>query len=297
MVEQATRARTGIAGTQRDPPDDAEVIASDPRQPPVSAYRSSLLIAALIVVACVAGFGWGADRLYGASQSVLVSRGADVANLILLPPLLLGCLWRARRGSLVGLLLWPGTLFYALYAYVPYLIDVPFTALLFAYVAIVTLGIFTTIGLVASIDGVAVRDRLVGSPARGVGGALVAIAVLAYAGLITTAIGALAGAAGAVGSRGHWVADWALGTPVLLLGGALLWRRAPLGYVGAAGLLLVSALGGVVFAVAAALDDLLSAPWTEPAVIAVHLAISAVSAALLAWFLRSANRTHRATGA
>jgi hypothetical protein len=61
-------------------------------------------------------------------------------------------------------------------------------------------------------------------------------------------------------------------------------------------LLLVSGLGGVAFAVAAVLDNLGSGPQTEPAVIAVHLVISAVSFALLAWFVRGATREQSLAG-
>lgn len=51
----------------------------------------------------------------------------------------------------------------------------------------------------------------------------------------------------------------------------LLWRGVPFGYVAAAGLLLVSALGGVVFAVAAVIKNVDSGPATEPARIIVRL--------------------------
>lgn len=73
---------------------------------------------------------------------------------------------------------------------------------------------------------------------------------------------------------------------MLLLGGALLLRRLPLGYVTAPGLLFVSGLGGVAFSVAAVIDNVLSGPQTQSAVIATHLIISAVSFALLAFFVR-----------
>ena len=53
--------------------------------------------------------------------------GLLLALLVL--PILLGSMWLARRGSLAGLLLWPGALFYALYAYVPYLVGAPFGGL------------------------------------------------------------------------------------------------------------------------------------------------------------------------
>jgi hypothetical protein len=254
------------------------------------AYLASLVISLGILLASVAGLVSGADGLYAESSLVLVSLGADVANLVLVLPILLGTMWLARRGSLFSLLLWPGALFYALYAYVPYLVGAPFSGLFFVYAGLVTLSAFTVIGIVASIDAAEVRQRLAAAPSRGVGAALVLIAVLAYAGLAGTALATLGDPASEAATRPLAVADWAVGTPILLAGGVLLWRRAPLGYVAAPGLLLVSGLGGVVFAVAAVVDNLLGGPQTEPAVLAVHLVISAFSFVLLALFARGARR-------
>jgi hypothetical protein len=85
--------------------------------------------------------------------------------------------------------------------------------------------------------------------------------------------------------------DAALGTPVLLVGGLLLWRRAPLGYVTTAPLLLVSGVGGLAFAAAAVIDRLLGGAATDPAVIGVHLAVMVVDLVLLAIFTgRRGNR-------
>lgn len=249
------------------------------------AYLSSVLVALGIAVVSTAGILWGAQGRYAESRSVLVSQGGDAANLIVVLPVLLGSMWLARRGSLAGMLLWPGALFYALYAYVPCLVDAPFDVLLFGYVALVVLSGFSVIGIVASVDGEVVRDRLGQAPARSVGGAVVVIAVMAYAGLAAAAVPAFADPGEVVGMRGHWIADWVVGTPVLLLDGAFLWLRAPLGYVSAPGLLLVSALGGLAFAAAAVLDNLWAGLRTDAAVIAVHLVVCAVSVALLAYFL------------
>lgn len=252
------------------------------------ACLASLLIALGIGLASGAGLVSDAHGPYGDSSLVLVSRGADAANLVLIVPILLGAMWLARRGSLFGLLLWPGTLFYALYAYIPYLVGAPFSGLFFVYVALVTISGFTLVGVLASIDAAEIRRRLAAAPARGIGAALAVIAVAAYAGLAGAAIAALGDAAGEAATRPLAVADWALGTPVLLAGGVLLWLSEPLGYMAAPGLLLVSGLGGVAFAVAAVVDNELGGPRTEPAVVAVHLVISVVSFGLLAFFVRRA---------
>ena len=255
------------------------------------AYVSSLLISLGLAIVSVVGLRWGSEGLYGArSPLVQVSEGGDAANLILGPSILLGSMWLARRGSLTGLLLWPGALLYGLYAYALYLIGAPFSALFFGYVALVTLCSWTLIGLVAGIDGEDVRRRLVAAPRRGAGGALVAIAVLAYVGLTAAVAGALGGG-DEPAMRPQWVVDYALGTPVLLLGGALLWRGTSLGYVAAAGLLLVSGLNGLAFAASVVLDGLLAGRPTESAVAMVHLIIAAASFTLLAFFvLRAAGR-------
>lgn len=253
------------------------------------AYVSSLVVSVVIAVVSVTGLVWGSDGRYGVgSPLVQVSEGGDAANLILGLPVLLGSMWLARRGSLIGLLLWPGALFYVLYAYSLYLVGAPFDALFFGYVALVTLSVWTMISIVASIDSEEVRRRLAVAPARSVGGALVLIAVMAYAGLTATAVGALASPVGEPGMRPQWVVDYALGTPALLLGGVLLWRRAALGYVAATGLLLVSGLNGLAFAASAVLDGLLAGRSIEPAVVVVHLVISGVSFAVLAFLAGSA---------
>ena len=55
--------------------------------------------------------------------------GQDAFNLAVGTPLLLGSMWLARRGTLVGLLLWPGMLLYASYWYVIYVVGAPFSVL------------------------------------------------------------------------------------------------------------------------------------------------------------------------
>lgn len=249
---------------------------------------ASLIAGAAVVVASALGWGSGAGR-YAQSQSVLVSQGADAANLIAVL-LVLAALWLARRGSLTALLLWPGGLFYLAYAFVPYLVGAPFTPLLFDDVVAFLAAAYALAALATGIDGMALRDRFSAAPARTVGAILAVIGVLAYAGLVGTAIGALGSSATESAWRGHWVADWILGTPVLIMGGVMLWARLPFGYTAAPGLLLVSALGGVVFAVAAAVDNLTGGIRTDVSVIVVHLVISAASLAVLAWFLAAAHR-------
>jgi hypothetical protein len=246
----------------------------------------SAVVAAVFAVASVAGLLWG-EGLYGPeAPSVLVSPGGDAANLVVVLPILLAVMWRSLRGSLTGTLLWPGALFYVLYVELVYLVAGPFSVLSFAHAAAAVGSAATLVGLLASVGVDDMRDRLAHVPARALGAALVVIALAAYAGLVANAATAFGQLPIDVGFRGQWAIDMVVGTPALLVGGLLLWRRHPFGYLTAPGLFLVSALGGLAFATAALFQELLTGARPEPAVIGVHLAISAVSGALLALALR-----------
>jgi hypothetical protein len=249
---------------------------------------ATVVAAAAVVVASGLGLSAGGGR-YAHSQSVLVSQGADAANLIVVV-LVLAAMWFARHGSLTALLLWPGSLFYLAYAYVPYLIAAPFTPLLFDDVVVFLAAAFRVAALVTGIDGRILGELFSGARAAAAGVILTVIGVLAYAGLLVTAISAFGSIQTEAAWRGHWVADWILGTPVLILGGILLWARRPFGFTAAPGLLLVSALGGVVFAAAAVVDNLTGGIRTDFSVVVVHLVISAASLAVLVWFLATARR-------
>jgi hypothetical protein len=160
-----------------------------------------------------------------------------VANL---HRLLLGSMWLARRGKLVGLLCWPGALLYVLYSCITNLIDVPFGVLFLPYLFLVALSAYTTIGPVASIDGEAVRQRLTGIvPAKAAGGILVGLTSLFIAINAANIVAALTSrTVDALDLMPVWVADFTAIIPTGLVGGLLLWRRDPLGYIGGAGLLL-----------------------------------------------------------
>jgi hypothetical protein len=204
----------------------------------------------------------------------------DVFNLAIGLPILVGVLWLARRGSLIGLLLWPGALFYLVYTYVHYLVGAPFSALFLGYVAIVALSAYTTIGLVASIDCDTARQRLAGAVRpRLVGGVLVGLALLTVGqdagGAVATALAG--GAPIDPLARGVWIADLTLGVPAMLIVGGLLWRRVSLGYVAAAGLLLSFGMTSVVIAAMIALQPVLTGAPVDGATVMGLLIFGALS--------------------
>lgn len=270
------------------------------------AYRLSLVVAALMAVASVAGLVLGLAGLYGVDPKLALGvteaeaglllpgfLGQDIFNLIVGVPLLLGSMWLARRGSLVGLLLWPGALFYAMYWYVLYVVGAPFSVLFLLYVPLVTLSAYATIALVSSIDGEQVRRRLAGTvPARVVGGVLVVLALLTLAqdagGALVTALAGDAPAASA--ARHVWIADLALEVPAVLVGGALLWRRRPLGYVAGAGLLLQYGLTPLGLVASMVLQSVLTASPLDVSTSVALLVFSVVCFVPLAFFVRGVAR-------
>jgi hypothetical protein len=203
------------------------------------AYVASLLIAFIMAVASIAGLLYQ-TVIYPTSELLLSFTPSDAFNLVVGLPILLGSMWLARRGKLIGLLCWPGALFYVLYMYIPYVIDVPFNVLFLPYLVLTALSAYTLIGLVASIDGEIVRQRLTGFvPARTSAGIFISLAILIIVrqtALIVTALTSQTPIDTL--ELSSWIADFAVPIPILLVGGIQLWRREPLGYVVGAGLLL-----------------------------------------------------------
>lgn len=201
------------------------------------AYVFSLAVALLMTIASAAGLLYPA-RIYPteALQQSFVAN--DVINLVLGLPILLGSMWFSRRGKLLGLLFWPGALFVVFYNTVAYVFALPLNGGFLLNLGLVTMSAYTMIGLVASIDGDAVEQRLSGAvPERLTGGILTGLGglfLLLVVGTVGTALvnqTPIAETALAV----H-VAD-SLVVPAWIIGGILLWRREPLGYVTGGGLL------------------------------------------------------------
>ena len=267
-------------------------------------YRTSLIVAALMAFASAGGLLLGSGGLYGpyptlslgvteAEAGLLLPGflGQDAFSLFVGLPLLLGSLWLARRGSLIGLLFWPGVLFYALYWYVLYLTGAPFSVLFLVYLPLVTLSAFTTISLVSSIDGEEVRRRLSEAvPARVIGTILVVLGLLTLAqdasGALITAL--VEDAPADPAARSVWIVDLALQAPTVIAGGVLLWHHQPLGYVAGAGLLLQYGLSAVGFVAGMVLESVLAGSPLDAATSIVLLVFGIVCCILLAFFVRGA---------
>ena len=206
------------------------------------AYALSLVIALVVTVASADGLLYQ-TVVYPAGEPLYSFVATDTLNLVVGLPILLGSMWLARRGRLLGLLCWPAVLVYVLYVHVTKAIGAPFGALFLPYLALVPLSAYTAIGLVASIDAELVRQRLTGAvPARLAGGILFGISFLYLLVEVSQIVTALTDPTLASAEMSHWIADWTTLCPAWLIGGFLLWRRDPLGYVTGVGLLLLGSL-------------------------------------------------------
>jgi len=162
----------------------------------------------------------------------------DVFNLFIGLPILLGSMWLARRGKLIGLLFWPGALFYVFYTYIVYVFSMPFTVAFLIHLTLVTLSAYTMIGLVACIDGKTVQHRLTGAvPERVCGGVLVGLGILFFVRVISVMVNAIINQTPVTATEiALNVSDFLI-APALVVGGVLLWQRKSLGYVTGLGLL------------------------------------------------------------
>jgi hypothetical protein len=223
----------------------------------------SVAIASLLLVTSVAGLLFGTRGLYrpdAATMPTLV--GQDALSLVIGLPLLLGSMYLAQRGSLRGVLLWAGVLFYFAYSYSYYVLSPEFNALYLGYLLIVSMSVYGLLALLLSADAEAVKARFATrTPVHLIGGFMMGMAALLGAKWVGGILGALqAGVTPAHKEIVVWSLDLVIALPALFWAGAWLWRRQPLGFVGAGLMLLKAAFVGITLVV----DSYLVTVWGEP---------------------------------
>ncbi len=201
------------------------------------AYAISLVVAALMAITSVAGLLYQ-TIIYPTDELLQSFVPNDVVNLFIGLPILLGSMWLARRGKLIGLLLWPGALFYVFFTYIVYVLSMPLNVAFLLHLTLVMLSAYTLIGLVASIDGKSVQNQLTGAvPERAGGGVLAFLGILFFVRVIVVMVNAIIDQAPVPATElALNIADFLI-SPALVIGGLLLWRREALGYVTGLGLL------------------------------------------------------------
>jgi hypothetical protein len=253
------------------------------------AYIASFVVAFVMTVASVAGIV-SSSTVYPAIESKLLPLfvGQDVLNIVVGLPMLLGAMWFTSRGNLGGLLLWPGALFYVVYDYGYYILGAPFNVFFLSYLALVTLSGYTMVGIIASIDRDALRDRLApGVPHRMAGGFLAGIALLFTALWTSITISALISKETLdLVVRTVLIMDLSIQLPALLTGGILLWRRQALGYTCAAGLILQAGVYLTGLSIITLIQEILLNLPVDPIAVVPGFVVGAICFYLLLYFVR-----------
>jgi hypothetical protein len=254
------------------------------------AYLVSVAIAIVMTVTSIAALAdWG--RVYRGMDTTLLPLfvGQDVLNLIVGLPILLGSMWLARRGALIGYLLWPGALFYVLYDYGYYVLGAPFNVFFLPYIALMTLSAYVMVAVVVSIDGALVRARFVDRvPARLIGGFLMGLALVFTALWSALSVSALvSGVEFGMVPRVVTTLDLTIQLPALFVGGILLMRRRPLGYVAAAGLLLQASAYLVGLSAITVLQEALMRTPFDPVAVVPGIVVGVAGVAMIGTFVRA----------
>ncbi|MBM3124611.1 MAG: hypothetical protein FJZ87_06000 [Chloroflexi bacterium] len=200
-------------------------------------YALSGLVALLMAAASVAGLGFRA-LVYPAEELQRSFVPNDAVNLFIGLPILLGSMGLTWRGKLIGLLCWPGALFYVLYNYTAYVFAMPLNWAFPLYLVLVMLCLYTLIALIAGMDGTAIRQTLAGAvPEKFAGGVLAGFGLL----FLLRAFGVMVYAitSGDLPTEAELAVNLSdiLTAPASILGGILLWQCKELGYTAGLGLL------------------------------------------------------------
>lgn len=204
---------------------------------PKMIFIGSIFITVLVAVASLTGV-LNSDSVYPSDELRQSFLANDVVNLCIGLPMLIASMWLTWRGKLIGLLFWPGALFFVFYNYLVYVFAMPLGLPFLMHLVLVSMSVYTMIALVAAIDAQAVQQLISGAvPERLAGGVLIgmgALFLLRVIALIVESLGS--GVPIAETDMAVNVADFFL-SPALIIGGASLWQRKAFGYVAALGLL------------------------------------------------------------
>jgi hypothetical protein len=235
-------------------------------------YVLSLAIAILMAVASVAGL-LRRTVIYPTDELLRAFVPNDVVNILIGLPILLGSMCLARRDKLIGLLFWPGALFYVLYNYLIYVFAMPLNVAFLLHLVLVTMSVYTLIGLIAGIDGKPVSQRLAGTvPERLAGGVLAGLGLLFLLQVIGAILTSLSSQTSVAETElALHVSDFMI-APALIIGGVLLWQRKEFGYVIGLGLLFQISMLFIALIVVLLLQPLLTtAPFALVDVIVVAI--------------------------
>lgn len=205
---------------------------------PVHVHTIILII--LVAGVSVAGIVYP-HEIYPDEETSLAFVPTDLLNLVLWIPVVLFSMYLTHKQKLIGLLCYPGALFYVTYIYTTYLVGIPPGLLFIPYLILVALSILTIFMLFYRMDSRQIGETLKGHvPLKSAGYIIFIIACLiviyqAYSIILSCMQDVHADQV----TVGQWVADLAVGSPALLTTGIWMIKQKDAGYLTGTGALLL----------------------------------------------------------
>lgn len=221
-------------------------------------YLLSWAVVALMVVQATLGLIFS-DQYRDVAWIRSTWFGNDWVTLVLAVPLLGFALMQARKGSVMGLLLWLGMLGYAAYNYAYYMLGAALNVFFPLYIATLVLSVVALILVLARIQPTEIAGAFRSTtPVRIIGGYLVFTAVgLASVWLLTWAGYVFAGKPTPIEPEAFKLVaalDLSLMVTAMGFGGVLLWRRNAWGYAVAS----IAAIQGALYLLVLTVNSLIS---------------------------------------
>ena len=200
-------------------------------------YINSFFITILMAVSSLLGI-FLRDQMYPSEELALAFLPNDIVNLVIGLPILIISMSMTSRDRLLGLLFWPGALFYVVYNYLIYVFAMPLNVAFLLNLILVTISIYALVDLLTRIDNAAVQQKISGAvPERFAGGVLSGLGLLFLLRVLGIFIGAIINQSPIPETELALNASDFLISPAVIVGGILLWRRKDFGYVSGLGLL------------------------------------------------------------
>ena len=200
-----------------------------------AARRLTIALLVLMAAQSISGLVY-AERYRDVAWIKATWFGNDWTTIALVAPLIGVAVARQRRGSSRWLLVWAGTVAYAVYNYSFYLFGAALSVFFPVYIAAVALAALILTLLLGRADVAAIAQRFRrNTPVRAIGGYFVFVGVgLASVWIVMWGAYVFAGRPTPVEPEAFKVVaalDLSLMVPAFIGGGLLLWKRRPWGYV------------------------------------------------------------------
>ncbi len=194
-------------------------------------YSLSMIIAGLIFILSIMVL-ININSVYQTNELIQSFLPNDVVNLIIGVPILLISISLAKRGLLLGLLLWPGALLYLLYNYSIYLFSLSFSFGYLIILVLVIINFYSLIRVLISLDSKLIHRELVGSVNERLSGGIIAgMGILFFAQVIYSVVTLLINKDGfEVVSLAIHISD-ILFAPLWIIGGITLFLKKEFGYI------------------------------------------------------------------